>query len=471
MRFLKRAPDTTETAALSFERETLKMVDTALAAIHFRADGTILNANDNFLRAMGYELEEIQGQKHAIFVDPNYAKGEDYAFFWNRLRSGEIFNGQYPRMRKNGERIWIQATYCPMKDASGTVTHVIKLATDNTARQNVVSQIAQALEELEGGNLRHRLDKIDVPDLAAIGVVFNRAVERLSGVIGQVADVSGKVQSIGHEIQSSTDDLSRRTETQAATLEQTAAAVEELSVVAKEAANNAREMDRSSTLTRDAAEESRQIVADVIEAMNRIKESSTNIARIISVIDDISFQTNLLALNAGVEAARAGEAGRGFAVVASEVGNLAHRSSGSAREIKDLIAQSTHHVEEGVALVDKASASLENIFEQVGDISNGVRDVSSGLNEQAGSLAEINAAIAQLDQVTQENAAMVNETGARSHNLVEEAEALNREMAGFRTHGVAPARSDAAQLLAGPDLPEIDVEAAADRAFFNSGTF
>jgi len=226
--------------------------------------------------------------------------------------------------------------------------------------------------------------------------------------------------------------LSRRTERQAATLEETAAALDELTASVRSAAEGAGLANQVVSDAKSSAEASGVVVQEAVDAMEEIQTSSSKISRIINVIDDIAFQTNLLALNAGVEAARAGEAGRGFAVVASEVRALAQRTSDAAREINDLISTSSQHVGRGVDLVGQAGSALQQIVESVSNIAVHVSEIAVSANEQSSGLAEINTAVNQLDQVTQQNAAMFEETTAASHSLTKEAENLSETTAQFR---------------------------------------
>lgn len=253
---------------------------------------------------------------------------------------------------------------------------------------------------------------------ATIEKVVKAAVSMLDGATG---------------ISQSAEDLSQRTESQAATLEETAAALDELSASVTSAAEGARNVEQTVGDARDEAQASGQVVQSAVCAMTEIEQSSTHISQIIGVIDDIAFQTNLLALNAGVEAARAGEAGRGFAVVASEVRALAQRSSEAAMEIKNLISSSGTQVAKGVELVDKAGAALQNIMERVNHISLLVSDIARGAEEQSIGLQEINSGVIQLDQVTQQNAAMVQEATAASQLLTDDASMLTNLVSRFQT--------------------------------------
>jgi methyl-accepting chemotaxis protein len=248
---------------------------------------------------------------------------------------------------------------------------------------------------------------------------------------GIAANTQG-VRAGAAEITRSSDDLSRRTERQAASLEETAAALDEINVTVGKTAHGANEAREVVNTAKSDAERSGTVVRETVTAMQEIETSSRQISNIIGVIDEIAFQTNLLALNAGVEAARAGDAGRGFAVVATEVRALAQRSADAAKEIKTLISASGTQVEAGVRLVGETGKALTRIVEQVNKLSDLVGNIARSAQEQATGLGQVNSAVNQMDQVTQQNAAMVEEATAASHALAAEAEELSRLVAQFR---------------------------------------
>jgi methyl-accepting chemotaxis protein len=302
-------------------------------------------------------------------------------------------------------------------------------------QQDVVSRLAEGLSQLATGNLTYRLEGDFPGDYSKLRTDFNSTVQSLEETI---QTLSGSVSSIStgtHEISESANDLSQRTEKQAASLEETAAALDQLTSQVNSSAENARHAASSVDKANADAGKSGQIVQKAIAAMHGIEQSSKEVSRIIGVIDEIAFQTNLLALNAGVEAARAGEAGKGFAVVAQEVRELAQRSANAAKEIKSLINASEAQVGEGVDLVGKTGQALENIAQQVLQINGLIQQISGSASEQAVGLKEINAAVNQMDQVTQQNAAMVEETTAASSALNDEAKVLQSLVARFRTGG------------------------------------
>ncbi|PTW33829.1 methyl-accepting chemotaxis protein [Rhodovulum kholense] len=403
----------------------VQIVERTQAVIHFTPEGVILEANDMFLRALGYTAAEVVGQHHSMFVQKKYRQTQAYQDFWNRLRAGEFFTDEFPRITKEDEVIWISATYAPVFDEDGTVVQITKIATEITRQREAIRAISKGLQALSNGDLTHRVELSAQDRMKEVADSFNAASENMANLIRQVKDVAGTIDGMSQRVSGNADELSRRTETQAATLEQTAAAVDQLNHTARKAADYASEVGREAQDTRKAAGDSSKVVEDVTAAMQRIEDSSKSISQIVSVIDDIAFQTNLLALNAGVEAARAGEAGRGFAVVASEVRQLAQRSADSAKEIKSLIVQSSEYVRDGATLVGKASGDLGGIFRSVDRISERIREVVSGLQEQTITLTEINTAISHLDTVTQQNAAMVSETAGVTLELSKNSASLS----------------------------------------------
>jgi methyl-accepting chemotaxis protein len=429
----------------------LTALNRSQAIIEFSLDGKVLNANDNFLRTLGYTLDEIRGQHHSLFVDPAYRQSADYRAFWEKLGRGEFDAGKYLRIGKGGKEVWIQASYNPIVDGNGKAFKVVKFADDITAveferRQNeeeraaraaeqarVVQSLAGGLKQLSDGNLTSRINETFPADYEQLRSDFNAAMGNLQETMKTVVVNAGGIRSGAGEISQAADDLSKRTEQQAASLEETAAALDEITATVKKTAAGAIQANGVVGGTRADAEASGQVVRETVAAMSEIEKSAKQISQIIGVIDEIAFQTNLLALNAGVEAARAGDAGRGFAVVASEVRLLAQRSSEAAKEIKSLISASSSHVETGVELVGQAGKALQQIVGKVAEISTLVSEIAASAQEQATGLAQVNTAVNQMDQVTQQNAAMVEQSTAASHSLTQEAEELMRLVAQFQT--------------------------------------
>ena len=306
------------------------------------------------------------------------------------------------------------------------------LAEAAAQQTHVVEEVAAGLSRLSAGDLVHRIDAPFPADYERLRADFNGAMARLQDTMRTVAAGASAIRSGTGEISTASDDLSRRTEQQAASLEETAAALDEITATVRRTAEGSRHARSLVGTARGNAERSGQVVRQAIAAMSGIQASSREITQIIGVIDEIAFQTNLLALNAGVEAARAGDAGRGFAVVASEVRALAQRSADAAKEIKALISTSGAQVEQGVAFVDQTGEALVRIVAQVAEIDGIVGEIAASAQEQAAGLDQVNTAVNQMDQVTQQNAAMVEESTAASHTLSQETAELARLIGEFR---------------------------------------
>jgi len=301
----------------------------------------------------------------------------------------------------------------------------------------VVDVMAQGLAGLAGGDLSTRIAAQVASDYTALKNDFNAAAVRLEEAIRTISDVASQIGSGTEEIAQASNDLSRRTEQQAASLEETAAALDEIAATVRQTAEGAGRATAEVASARTDAERSGQVVDQAVAAMGAIEDSSRQITRIIGVIDEIAFQTNLLALNAGVEAARAGDAGRGFAVVAQEVRALAQRSAEAAKEIKTLISTSSQQVDAGVTLVGQTGEALGRIVGRVAAIDDLVRQISSSSQEQASGLAEVNTAVNHMDQVVQQNAAMVEQATAATYSLKGETAQLVSLVGRFRIGGDA----------------------------------
>nr|WP_210348404.1 methyl-accepting chemotaxis protein [Agrobacterium burrii] len=300
-----------------------------------------------------------------------------------------------------------------------------------------VDNLAAGLSKLSEGDVSYRIGQPFTATLDGVRNDFNMSAEKLQGALTKVAQNAGGIGAGANEIKSAADDLAKRTEQQAAAVEETAAALEEITTTVRDSTRRAQEAGQIVSRAKAGAEQSGEVVRRAVVAMEQIAKSANEISNIIGVIDEIAFQTNLLALNAGVEAARAGEAGKGFAVVAQEVRELAQRSASAAKEIKALINTSNDQVQQGVQLVGDTGKALATIVSEVQEINRHVVSIVESAQEQSSGLQQINTAVNQMDQDTQKNAAMVEETNAASHNLAKEVASLNQLLSQFRLADVA----------------------------------
>jgi len=312
----------------------------------------------------------------------------------------------------------------------------------------VVENLTARLQTLAAGNVAHQLGDGFPHEYSQLRDDFNFAMGQLSKALMAVLGASGRIADVAGAMRSQSDTLAHRTENQAATLEETAAAMDEMTRYVRNTAASTRHIDEIVQQTSVEADRTNQVVSDSIAAMTEIEQFSAQIGAIIGVIDDIAFQTNLLALNAGVEAARAGELGRGFAVVASEVGNLAHRTATAAKEIKALITASSGKIALGVTHVGLAGEALTAIVQRVQSIAVAMAEITENAGMQASGLAEINISIGQLDQVTQQNAAMVQDSGTSAATLAQEVETLMTILQEFDLGNAADQPDHTAEILA-----------------------
>lgn len=601
VKVVKFASDITEEKLRNADMTSqIDAIHKSQAVIEFKLDGTIITANENFCKTMGYALEEIKGRHHSMFAESGYASSAEYRAFWEALGRGEFQTGEYERVANGGRKVVLQASYNPIYDVNGNPVKVVKYATDLSASERMKenARIRAALDNTSTNvmvadadlnivymnasqdkmmraaesDLRKELSAFDASNLLGqnidvfhknpahqrnmlahltsayetdisvggrsfhliaspvtddqnqrIGTVVEwkdqtaeKAIEReiegvvsavsrgdftrtlslegkdgfflnlsqsvnslastVDGVLGSLGDMlqamaqgdltqrisqdyegvydelkesansmastlqetvrtislaSEEVASASQQISTGASDLSQRTEQQAANLEETAASMEEMASTIKQNADNSQQASQLAVTARDSADKGGEVVSNAVEAMGKIEDSSRRISDIIGVIDEIAFQTNLLALNAAVEAARAGDAGRGFAVVASEVRSLAQRSAQAAKDIKDLIVDSTEQVQGGVDLVNETGEALTEIVDSIKKVADIVAEISAASREQATGADEINTAVTQMDEMTQQNSALVEENAAAAKTMNDQALRMRQRMSFF----------------------------------------
>jgi methyl-accepting chemotaxis protein len=335
--------------------------------------------------------------------------------------------------------------------------------TDRTQEVAVEKEMQSMLSAVVGGDLSKRIElagKTAFFEAMSRGV--NQLADNMAEVVSKVKLVAAEVHRGADEISSGNANLSQRTEEQSSSLEETASSMEEMTTTVKQNADNAGQANQLAMAARDQAEKGGSVVSQAVKAMADINDASKKIADIIGVIDDIAFQTNLLALNAAVEAARAGEQGRGFAVVASEVRSLAGRSATAAKEIKELIQDSVKKVEDGSVLVTQSGQTLEKIVASVKKVSDIVAEIAAASREQSSGIEQVNRAVMQMDELTQQNAALVEEATAASQAMAEQVRGLNEMLARYRVAEAALAATTSAAAR-GPATPRAAAPVRSDR--------
>jgi methyl-accepting chemotaxis protein len=417
----------------------------AQAVIEFDVNGIVLDANENFLNLMGYQLAEVRGKHHRIFCDADYANSAEYRHFWQKLNHGEYDTGRYLRVGKNGRKVWIQATYNPILDLNGKPYKIVKFASDITEPVNLeistkqkaetdgrkVNELLTSVERASHGDLTCDVDIHGTEPLDLLGEGIKKMIIDLREVIRDVVSAAGNFSESSQLIAQRSTDVAAGAQLLGSTVEQMNASINGLTSSINSIADNTKNADSMAKSTQSEAELGAKAVAKSIEAMELINRSSEDIGEIVKVISEIASQTNMLAFNAAIEAARAGEHGLGFSVVADEVRKLAERSSNATKEISKLINESVKRVSVGSEISKQASEAFDRIVSGVAKTTMAISDISRAANEQLITAKEVETAIQYISDEAEKSASSCDSIARSTDGLYQSAGTLNKTVSGF----------------------------------------
>ena len=443
-KIIKVASNITEQIKKEIENQgIIDAINRVMAVISFDLEGNILHANNNFLSTTGFTQEQLKGRHHRTFLEYEYAHSQEYANFWTDLAKKGFLTGTFHRKNKQGEDLWLEASYNAILDKNGQPFKFVKFAVDVSKNENtqylqtIINQASDVLHRISEGDLTAQMPNIGdsinmfTPQIKQLTDHIENMASKLSEVIHHTIQSSNIVSTASNEVSSGATNISNKIQDQAAAIEQTSAAMEQMTSIVQ---NNADSALEASKLVAAASNSTNQCVlemANTINAMNAIQDSSQKIAQIVNLIESIAFQTNLLALNAAVEAARAGEHGRGFAVVAGEVRSLAQKSAEASKEINNLIEETVGRINKGTLQATKSSQLMEEVNVSMSEVNSIVSEISEASSEQRQGIFQVNQAITQIDAVMQQNASLIEQTAEASASMKDQANNLQKNTAYF----------------------------------------
>jgi methyl-accepting chemotaxis protein len=403
----------------------VEAIKNAYGFIEFELDGTIRRANDNFLNAVGYRNEEVAGRHHRIFMPPGEADTPEYREFWARIGRGEFVQGSFRRIRKDGQAVWISATYSPLRDRGGNLRGAFKVVVNLSEDKRLHEALSEGLAKLSRGDVRQRITENFTGTNLATRDAFNTTMNRLQRVFEGVARSCAGLDELSRGLTGRARELTQRADTLAGSIEQSSTSIRTMTDAIAAVSARAGTSDVVARRAAERAAAGSQTVEKVITSMQGIAGITGEISKITKVIEGFAFQTNLLSINAAVEAARAGDAGKGFAVVATEVRDLAERSAKASRDIGGLISRGEAEVTQGVAQVTEAGKSLGEINAAVSEVVESVAGIARDLAQQSREIDELRRVLGAMERETGHLTTMAGQNGEAASAMSSQVGALS----------------------------------------------